>query len=86
MGESNISGSLILLVVAIVLLWFAVTDRLSRVLDAVDVIRGKSSVSQTNASPTASAIGGAAGNVGVELQLPSLPKLGQTNNVGISVS
>lgn len=84
MGDSNVSTSLILLVLAIALLWFAVTDRLSRVLDAVDVIRGKASVSGTGASPTAAAIGTTAGNVGAALHFPSLPQLGQVVNVGIS--
>lgn len=84
MGESNISTSLIVLLLAIVLLWFAVTDRLSRVLDAIDVIRGNAKVSQTNASPTAAAIGNVAGNVGTALHIPSLPPLGQVVNVGIS--
>jgi hypothetical protein len=84
MGNSNVSSSLVILVIAIVLLWFAVTDRLSRVLDAVDVIRGKANVNETNTSPVAATIGAAAGNIGTALKLPSLPAIGQVVNVGIS--
>jgi len=64
----NLGGTLILLLVALVLLYLAVTDRLSRLLDAFDVVTGSKQVA-TNASaslPTSA----------VSLSLPSLPSLG----------
>ena len=66
----NLGGSLLLLLVALLLLYLAVTDRLSRLLDAKDVITGAKQVSSsggasavTNPSP-------------VVLSLPSLPSIG----------
>lgn len=73
----NLSSSLILLIVALVLLWLAVTDRLSRVLDAVDVLRGKSTATTTGNTLTASVPGLP------QLSLPSLPQFGQNAQVSI---
>jgi hypothetical protein len=73
---SGAGGSLLLLLVAILLLYLAVTDRLSRLLDGIDVALGKKKVGDAVAS---NAIGG--GNV--TFQLPSLPSLG--NNAQVNV-
>lgn len=67
----SLGGSFLLLVIALVLLWLAVTDRLSRLLDAVDVLRGNATASTTTtASTTPVATTGS-----VSLSLPSLPKI-----------
>jgi len=70
----SLSTSLILLLLALVLLWLAVTDRLSRVLDAFDVLQGKP-VGGANKVASAPALGGVAFN------LPSLPALGRSVQV-----
>lgn len=70
---SNLSNSLILLIVAIVLLWLAVTDKLSRVLDAYDVVVGNASVNAT--STTVASLGA------TSFTLPSLPQLGTNAQV-----
>lgn len=71
----NLSTSLILLVLALVLLWLAVTDRLSRVLDAYDVLRGQGT--KTAAAATAATTAATT----YRLSLPSLPTLGQNVQV-----
>lgn len=77
---SDVSTSLILLIVALVLLWLAVTDRLSRVLDAVDVVRGKASIA--HGTSTALGIPTTSGTPGGGLiRLPSLPAFGTISNV-----
>jgi hypothetical protein len=80
----SLSSSLILLVVALVLLWLAVTDRLSRVLDAVDVLRGNATVSTTATTGAASGVVAATdGKNLVALSLPSLPALGRSPQVSL---
>ncbi len=74
----SLSSSLILLLVALVLLWLAVTDRLSRVLDAVDVLKGNATANQTTASAVT-----AAPVAAPVLHFPSLPKLGTNAQVPI---
>jgi len=77
----NVGSSLILLAIAILILWLAVTDRLSRVLDAWDYIKGdKDQLPSANTSNTA------VSTVlpSVTLSLPSLPPLGNNAQVGIS--
>lgn len=75
---SDISTSLILLVIALVLLWFAVTDKLSRVLDAYDVITGKSTATDNgNASNTVVV------NPIKTMTLPHLPVLSLNNQVSV---
>ena len=71
------------MILAIALLWFAVTDRLSRLLDAFDVATGKATVSATNASGAAATVGAALGNVAPAIKLPSLPALGNINHVDV---
>lgn len=71
-------NSLILLVIALVLLWLAVTDKLSRLLDAWDVITGKTEVKQH--ALAAAGAGTVASNTLFEL--PSLPTIG--NNAQVS--
>lgn len=73
----DLTSSLLLLLIAIVLLWLAVTDKLGRVLDAWDVISGKSTVSSPGVSTNAGALKPV-------VFLPSLPPLGQNVQVGIS--
>jgi hypothetical protein len=87
-GKGN---SIILLIIGIVLLWFAVTDKLSRVLDAYDVLMGNTQASgnatagNTVASAAAGAVQAATGTSPVvSLHLPSLPTIGQNPQVGIS--
>lgn len=81
----SLSSSLILLVVAIVLLWLAVTDRLSRVLDAVDVLRGNATANTTTASNASNAgvVAASDGKNVVALSLPSLPALGRSVQVPV---
>ena len=76
----SLSSSLILLVVALVLLWLAVTDRLSRVLDAVDVLRGNAKTENTTttaALPLSRTLNGGGANI----VLPSLPTFGRSTQV-----
>lgn len=74
----SLSTSLILLLLALVLLWLAVTDRLSRVLDAFDVLRGIN----TNATGVAKTLGSAVvPTPGVAFRMPSLPPLGRSVQV-----
>jgi len=77
----SLSSSLILLVVALVLLWLAVTDRLSRVLDAVDVLRGNATASTTT---TANAgVVAATDGKNLVVSLPNLPPLARSPQVSI---
>lgn len=66
----NLGGTLILLLLALILLYLAVTDRLSRILDAKDVITGAKTVSNSGSTATTGKPGQ------VTLSLPSLPSLG----------
>jgi hypothetical protein len=79
---NSLTSSIILLVLALVLLWLAVTDRLSRLLDAVDVLRGNATANTKTASATP-AIGASDGKNTVVLSLPSLPTLGQSTQVPV---
>lgn len=73
--NSSLTTSIILLLLALVLLWMAVTDKLGRVLDAYDVITGKSTASDVTG---VSGGGGATTPVinSTAFKLPSLPSLG----------
>lgn len=73
------TNSLILLVLALVLLWLAVTDQLARALDAWDVLTGKLTVGTAagGAGATTTPNGGTAPTGGPTVHLPSLPPLGQ---------
>ena len=71
--NSSLTTSIILLLLALVLLWMAVTDKLGRVLDAYDVITGKSTandVTGVSGSGTTPVINSTA------FKLPGLPSLG----------
>lgn len=74
---NSLGTSLILLILALVLLWLAVTDRLSRVLDAWDVITGKTTA--TASSAVSQTVAPLLNNT--SFQLPSLPTLGQNAQV-----
>lgn len=72
---SDLSTSLLLLLIALALLWLAVTDKLSRVLDAWEVITtgsvgGNSTVA---ANPLT--------NIPQIFKMPSLPAIGTTGQV-----
>lgn len=71
----NLSTSLLLLVLALVLLWLAVTDRLSRVLDAYDVLRGQGTKAGTAATAATTAL------TTYKLNFPSLPDVGRNVQV-----
>lgn len=73
---NSLGTSLILLILALVLLWLAVTDRLSRVLDAWDVITGKTTATASAVSQTVAPLVARS-----SFQLPSLPTLGQNAQV-----
>ncbi len=82
----NLGGTVILLLVAVVLLWLAVTNQLGRLLDAWSVVRGKATASGAGASP-ASATGSpvtapATGMTAMLPSLPSLPTFGTMAQVG----
>jgi len=62
----NLGGSLLLLVVALILIYLAVTDRLSRILDAWQVVTGKESVQTLTGGKTP---------VNVNVPLPTMPGL-----------
>ena len=82
----NLGSSFLVLAVALLILWLAVTDRLGRVIDAGSVISGKATITPTGQNPVTAAItgtpsgsaaatfGGTGG--GVLMKLPSLPSLG----------
>lgn len=85
MGDSGVPTSLLLLGLALLLLWMAVTDRLSRVLDAYDVIIGKSTTSATSGvSKVASAVNAIDPAIVTSIHLPSLPDVGHVDAVGLS--
>ena len=72
-------NSVILLALALLLLYLAVTDRLSRLFNAWDAIRGKN---ETSVRPTGG--GGAAIQSGtVAFNLPTLPPLANLGKVGL---
>lgn len=70
----DLSTSFVLLVIALVLLWLAVTDKLSRLLDAVDVVRGKRVTTETAASTVSSVAMGT--RTPLQVSFPALPTLG----------
>jgi hypothetical protein len=81
---SNLTSSFLLLALAVLLLWLAVTDRLSQLLDAWDVATGKTKVAADDANSTlASATKVITGAPTVTISLPALPKLPTMANVGI---
>lgn len=75
----NLSTSLLLLLVALVLLWLAVTDQLGRVLDAYDVLTGKRTSGGTLAA-TGSTVTSFTTST---LTLPSLPAIGDAHHVNL---
>lgn len=79
----SLSSSLILLIVALVLLWLAVTDRLSRVLDAVDVLRGNATTEKTATTAALPLSGTAQSGGGTNIVLPSLPTFGRSTQVPV---
>lgn len=69
----NLGGSLILLLLALLLLYLAVTDRLSNFLDGIDVMLGKKNANTTSAAlPTST---GTPIATNITVSLPSLPSL-----------
>lgn len=81
---NNIGSSFLLLAVALLLLWLAVTDKLSNLLDAWDVATGKlhaeGGVSNTANVALATPSGSPAT---VAITLPALPRIGTTASVGV---
>jgi hypothetical protein len=71
----NVGGSLILLLIALLLLYLAVTGNLGRLFDAAEVIAGTKKVCQE--STTTASIGSGT----ISLSLPSLPSLGHNAQV-----
>lgn len=67
--------TLALLIVALILLWLAVTNQLNRALDAWDVLTGAKSASATGALTTKLN--------GLTVTLPSLPALGSPATVSL---
>ena len=82
----NLGGTVILLLVALVLLWLAVTNQLGRLLDAWAVVRGKATTSPSTVAPASltGAVAPAAAAVAGSMipSLPSLPALGTMAMVG----
>lgn len=76
---NNLGGSLILLIIALILLYLAVTDRLSRLLDAKDVITGTKNVSGTTA--TVNTTSGTPIATNINVSLPTLPTFGNNAQV-----
>lgn len=72
---SDVSSSLILLLLALLLLWLAVTDKLSLALDAFDVARGKKKAVE---------VASAGVSVLPQFSLPSIPALSSLNHVTAS--
>ena len=75
----NLGGSLILLIIALILLYLAVTDRLSRLLDAKDVITGTKQVS--GSTSTVNTTTGTPVATSVNIHLPTLPTFGNNAQV-----
>ena len=75
----NLGGSLILLVLALILLYLAVTDRLSRLIDAWEIISGKLPVPGTTA--TVNNTSGTPIATNVNISLPTLPTFGNNAQV-----
>lgn len=71
-------STLLLLLVALVLLWLAVTNQLNRVLDAYDVLVGQKTASATSSPTAALTLPSGAGGA---FRLPALPTLGALNQV-----
>lgn len=74
-------NNLLFLVVAILLLWLAVTGRIGKLLDAWGVLTGSETATQTAST-------GSGANVSIEqglptLDFPSLPVNGTNINVGL---
>lgn len=81
---NNIGGSFLLLAVALLLLWLAVTDKLSNLLDAWDVATGKTKAVTSVATTAAGAAAHAAtGVTKFSLTLPAMPQIGMMADVGI---
>lgn len=74
---NNIGNSLLLLIIGLVLLWLAATDRLSKFLDAWDYIKSGQQIPKTAANTIQTPTGQ------VSFTLPSLPKLGSNPQVMI---
>lgn len=90
---NDISTSLILLLVAIAILWLAVTDKLGRLIDAFNVVEGKETATTATATGMQQAAGNNTASVTIPamlpgmapitgtVHLPSIPPNGQFNNV-----
>lgn len=74
---NNIGNSLLLLIIGLVLLWLAATDRLSKFLDAWDLIKSGQPIPKTAANTLQTPAGQ------ISFTLPSLPKLGNNAQVPI---
>jgi hypothetical protein len=72
---SNLTTTTILLLIAILLLWMAMTDRLSRLLDAWDVVTGKRTAQQVASTTPGNPL------TSVAFQLPMLPPLAHISEV-----
>lgn len=84
---SNLSSSLLLLVVALVLLWLAVTGKLGQTIDAWNVLTGKATASTPSTTPSATPASGPSNSGttgGLAFSLPSLPVFGTRGTVGIA--
>lgn len=79
----NLSTSLLLLLVALVLLWLAVTDKLPRLLDAYDVLTGKEVSSGAGSGNTFAMSVPSILKQAPSLSLPSLPTIGDAHHVGV---
>lgn len=69
------TNAVIVLLVAILILWLAVTDKLTRFIDAYHVITGDSTAT-TATTATVASVAGTVAAAGSTIQVPSLPTLG----------
>lgn len=75
------TNSVILLLLAILLLWLAVTDKLSRLIDAYNVAVGNATANTTSGTVPTSAIVSSISGGDPVFHLPSLPALGNNAQV-----
>lgn len=78
---SNLTTTTILLVLAVLLLWMAITDKLSRLIDAWNVALGKSTATQTASNTSGTPVTPTnAAAMSTTFSIPALPSFSTLSN------